>query len=406
MRDEILSFVNECVLFNNFDELKKESGIITEDIVKKFNLSRTQSSRLLNDLVKSDNLIKINSRPVIFLPKNKINDVVGPTKKSIYENLDELKNECKLLKQETVFNSIIGYDNSLKEVIEQIKTAVLYPNGGLTIMLTGESGVGKTFLAKIIYKYSVSSNVLEKNSPYNVLNCAQYYNNLELLSSLLFGHVKGAYTGANESRAGLIEQSDGGVLFLDEVHRLNSEGQEKLFTFMDTGTFSRIGENGVIRKARVRLIFATTESLSEFLQTFLRRIPINIYVPNIEERGTIEKRKIVEHFIYEESKVLGLPIEITQITLNTILKIKFKGNIGECKNVIKYACGRAYAKNQRRNGNIFVTLQDLPRNLYIENVDIFQFQSGKSIVFSPKQFSIEMSNGRNKRNIIYQSFIK
>lgn len=408
MRDEILSFVNECVLFNNFDELKKESGIITEDIVKKFNLSRTQSSRLLNDLVKSDNLIKINSRPVIFLPKNKINDVVGPTKKSIYENLDELKNECKLLKQETVFNSIIGYDNSLKEVIEQIKTAVLYPNGGLTIMLTGESGVGKTFLAKIIYKYSVSSNVLEKNSPYNVLNCAQYYNNLELLSSLLFGHVKGAYTGANESRAGLIEQSDGGVLFLDEVHRLNSEGQEKLFTFMDTGTFSRIGENGVIRKARVRLIFATTESLSEFLQTFLRRIPINIYVPNIEERGTIEKRKIVEHFIYEESKVLGLPIEITQITLNAILKIKFKGNIGECKNVIKYACGRAYAKNQRRNGNIFVTLQDLPRNLYIENVDIFQFQSGKSksIIFSPKQFSIEMSNGRNKRNIIYQSFIK
>ncbi len=406
MRDEILNFVNECVLFNNFDELKKQSGVVTEDIVKKFNLSRTQSSRLLNDLVKSDNLIKINSRPVIFLPKSKINDVIGPTKKSIYENVDELNNECKLLKQEIVFNSIIGHDNSLKEVIEQIKTAVLYPNGGLTIMLTGESGVGKTFLAKIIYKYSVSSNVLEKNAPYNVLNCAQYYNNLELLSSILFGYVKGAYTGANESRAGLIEQSDGGVLFLDEVHRLNSEGQEKLFTFMDTGTFSRIGENGVIRRARVRLVFATTESLSEFLQTFLRRIPINIYVPNIEERGTIEKRKIVEHFIYEESKVLGLPIEITQITLNTILKIKFKGNIGECKNVIKYACGRAYAKNQRRNGNIFVTLQDLPRNIYIENIDIFQFQSSKSIVFSPKQFSLEISNGGNKRNIIYQSIIK
>lgn len=406
MRDEILSFVNECVLFNNFDELKKQSGVVTEDIVKKFNLSRTQSSRLLNDLVKSDDLIKINSRPVIFLPKSKINDVIGPTKKSIYENVDELNNECKLLKQEIVFNSIIGHDNSLKEVIEQIKTAVLYPNGGLTIMLTGESGVGKTFLAKIIYKYSVSSNVLEKNAPYNVLNCAQYYNNLELLSSILFGYVKGAYTGANESRAGLIEQSDGGVLFLDEVHRLNSEGQEKLFTFMDTGTFSRIGENGVIRRARVRLVFATTESLSEFLQTFLRRIPINIYVPNIEERGTIEKRKIVGHFIYEESKVLGLPIEITQITLNTILKIKFKGNIGECKNVIKYACGRAYAKNQRRNGNIFVTLQDLPRNIYIENIDIFQFQSSKSIVFSPKQFSLEISNGGNKRNIIYQSIIK
>lgn len=408
MKNDILCFINEKVLFNNFDELKKQSGIVTEDIVKKFNLSRTQASRLLNDLVKSDNLIKINSRPVIFLPKNRINDAIGPTKKSIYESVDELSNECKLLKQEIVFNSIIGHESSLKEAIEQIKTAVLYPNDGLTIMLTGESGVGKTFLAKVIYKYSVSSNILQKNAPYNVLNCAQYYNNPELLSSILFGHVKGAYTGANESRVGLIEKSDGGILFLDEVHRLNSEGQEKLFTFMDTGTFSRIGENGVTRSAKVRLVFATTESLSEFLQTFLRRIPINIYVPNIEERGTIEKRKIIEHFIYEESKVLGLPIEITQITLNTILKIKFKGNIGECKNVIKYACGRAYAKNQKRNGNIFVTLQDLPRNIYIENVDIFQFQSAKSksIVFSPKQFNIETSDEENQRNIIYQSFIK
>lgn len=408
MKNEILRFINQKVLFNNFDELKKQTGIVTEDIVKKFNLSRTQSSRLLNDLVKSDNLIKINSRPVIFLPKNKINDAIGPTKKSIYESVDELNNECKLLKQEIVFNSVIGHESSLKEAIEQIKTAVLYPNDGLTIMLTGESGVGKTFLAKVIYKYSVNSNILQKNAPYNVLNCAQYYNNPELLSSILFGHVKGAYTGANESRVGLIEKSDGGILFLDEVHRLNSEGQEKLFTFMDTGTFSRIGENGVNRSAKVRLVFATTESLSEFLQTFLRRIPINIYVPNIEERGTIEKRKIIEHFIYEESRVLGLPIEITQITLNTILKIKFKGNIGECKNVIKYACGRAYAKKQKRNGNIFVTLQDLPRNIYIENVDIFQFQSAKSksIVFSPRQFNIETSGEENKKNIIYQSLIK
>lgn len=408
MKNEVLEFINSKVLFEDFNQLKECSGIVTEDVASTFKISRTQASRLLNELVKSKDLIKINSRPVIFIPSERINNIIGPAKKSIYKDIYELEQECKLLKQEIIFESIIGYDNSLKEVIEQIKTAVLYPKGGLTIMLTGDSGVGKTFLAEIIYKYSVSSNVLDKDAPYRVLNCAQYYNNPELLSSILFGHTKGAYTGAIETKVGLIEQSDSGILFLDEVHRLNNEGQEKLFTFMDTGTFSRVGENGVKRKANVRLVFATTESLSEFLQTFLRRIPINIYVPNIEERGAIEKKKIIEHFIYEESKILGMPIEITQLTLNTILKIKFKGNIGECKNVIKYACGRAYAKGQRRNGNIFVTLQDTPINIYIENSEIFKFQNSKSksIVFSEKNNTLIQMQEESKRSTIKKSLLK
>lgn len=409
MITKVLEFINSEAVFESLKDLEKYGGIETEYISSNFKMSRTQASRLLNELVKSKDLLKINSRPVKFLPRKKINDIIGPTKKSIYKDIYELEQECESLKQEIVFESIIGYDNSLKEVIEQIKTAVLYPKGGLTVMLTGESGVGKSFLAEIIYKYSVSCNVLEKDGPYNVLNCAQYYNNPELLSGILFGHAKGAYTGATESKAGLIEQSDGGILFLDEVHRLNSEGQEKLFTFMDTGVFSRIGENGVKRKADVRLVFATTENLSEFLPTFLRRIPINIYIPNVEERGPIEKRRIIEHFIYEESKIFGIPIEITQLTLNTILKIKFKGNIGECKNVIKYACGRSYSKGQRRNGNIFVTLQDIPRNIYIENAEIFKFQNNnksKSIVFSDNNNRHVQTYEESKQSIIKQSILE
>ncbi len=409
MITKVLEFINLEAAFEDFKQLEKYGGVETEYIADVFKLSRTQASRLLNELVKSRDLIKINSRPVRFLPTKKINNTIGPTKKSIYKDIYELEQECKSLKQEIIFESIIGHDNSLKEVIEQIKTAVLYPQGGLTVMLTGESGVGKSFLAEIIYKYSVSCDVLEKDKPYNVLNCAQYYNNPELLSGILFGHAKGAYTGATESKAGLIEQSDGGILFLDEVHRLNNEGQEKLFTFMDTGVFSRIGENGVKRKANVRLVFATTENLSEFLPTFVRRIPINIYIPNIEERGPIEKKNIIEHFICEESKIFGIPIEITQLTLDTILKIKFKGNIGECKNVIKYACGRAYSKGQRRNGNIFVTLQDIPRSIYIENVEIFKFQNNnksKSIVFSEKNDIYVQTHEESRQSIIKQSILE
>jgi Transcriptional regulators containing an AAA-type ATPase domain and a DNA-binding domain len=94
------------------------------------------------------------------------------------------------------------------------------------------------------------------------VNCAQYANNPELLTSNLFGYVKGAFTGATEDKKGAFESADRGILFLDEVHRLNSEGQEKLFTFLDQGIIYRVGDTNNPIKLKVRLFFATTESLS------------------------------------------------------------------------------------------------------------------------------------------------
>lgn len=129
MITKVLEFISSEAVFENFKELEKYGGIETEYIASTFKMSRTQASRLLNELVKSNDLIKINNRPVKFLPRKKINDIIGPTKKSIYKDIYELEQECESLKQEIIFESIIGYDNSLKEVVEQIKTAVLYPKG-------------------------------------------------------------------------------------------------------------------------------------------------------------------------------------------------------------------------------------------------------------------------------------
>ena len=94
-------------------------------------------------------------------------------------------------------------------------------------------------MASKIYAYALEEHVLQPKSPYIAYNCAQYFNNPELLSAALFGYTKGAFTGANEHHSGLLEKADGGILFLDEVHRLSEEGQEKLFTFMDTGSIPR-----------------------------------------------------------------------------------------------------------------------------------------------------------------------
>ncbi|MCP6612573.1 sigma 54-interacting transcriptional regulator, partial [Klebsiella pneumoniae] len=82
--------------------------------------------------------------------------------------------------------------------------------------------------------------ILPADAPFTVFNCAEYANNPELLTSKLFGHAKGAFTGADKAVPGLIETSNGGVLFIDEVHRLPPEGQEKLFHFMDNGSWRRL----------------------------------------------------------------------------------------------------------------------------------------------------------------------
>ncbi|WP_374106548.1 sigma 54-interacting transcriptional regulator [Lactobacillus johnsonii] len=94
-------------------------------------------------------------------------------------------------------------------------------------------GVGKSYLASKIAQLAKSKGIISNEAPYIVLNCADYANNPELVSSMLFGYVKGAYTGTDEAKDGLLKQENGGYLFLDEVHRLSSENQEKLFSFMD-----------------------------------------------------------------------------------------------------------------------------------------------------------------------------
>lgn len=165
----------------------------------------------------------------------------------------------------------------MREIITQVSAAVAYPPNGLNILITGHSGVCKSYLAGKIAAYARQKNVIEADAPYIVLNCADYANNPKLVSSMLFVYVKGAYTGADESKEGLLKEANGGYLFLDEVHRLSSENQEKLFSFIDSGEFYRMGDNVNYVRSNVRLIMATTEKPeTALLETFLGRITVRV----------------------------------------------------------------------------------------------------------------------------------
>lgn len=325
-----------------------------------FGVRRNTVSHYLNSVLEEGGIIKINTRPVIFLDREVFEKQFFPVASDVYKSLEELWKERET---KDIFADIIGYDGSLKNALCQIKISAYYPGSGLPIMLCGPTGAGKSFLAKLIYRYLVAEGVLDTEAPFVVFNCAQYYNNPELLSSNLFGYTKGAFTGADQNTRGMLEEADGGVLFLDEVHRLNEESQEKLFTFMDQGTFRRMGENRGSHRAQVRLVFATTEKLTEnFLGTFLRRIPIVITIPGLQERDEKEKLQYIYYFLSQEAKLFGRPIQLSDNILNIFSSYHYAANVGELQNMLRITVAKAYAR-QRDCEKIAIKLFDLPESL-------------------------------------------
>ena len=239
------------------------------------------------------------------------------------------------------FQKLIGCNNSLKMQITQAKAAILYPPRGLHTLLLGPSGCGKNFLAELMYEFSINSGMISKEAPFITFNCADYTDNSHLLLAQLFGYVKGAFTGADSDKKGIVDKADGGILFLDEVHRLPSEGQEILFSMLDKGYFRRLGETEKTRKVNLMIIAATTENPENvLLLTFRRRIPMVIQIPSLNQRPMEERLDLIKYFLKEEGNRIQKDIIVDTDALRALLLYDCPGNIGQLKSDIQVGCAR------------------------------------------------------------------
>ena len=319
----------------------KEDGVTAQSIAEIFGIKRNVASHYLNLLEKEGKLQKGTNRPVHF-------SIPTDTEKKAEECNNMIDERPVAQKEVSVFSKFIGYNGSMEQVIEKCKAAVNYPVNGLTMIICGASGVGKSYLASLIHQYAVESGAVEKNAPFVVLNCADYANNSELLSSVLFGHVKGAFTGANEEKQGLLAEADGGYLFLDEVHNLSAENQEKLFLFIDSQKYRMLGDSKNWQTAKVRLLFATTEDIhSTLLATFRRRIPFEIRIPDFLERSYGERFLLVSSFFQNEAEILKKNICVDSEYFRRMLNLHEEGNIGAVKSKIKVLCAQAYSQQRK-----------------------------------------------------------
>lgn len=310
--------------------LAQGDALTTQEIADTISLSRSATSLYLNELLDQNVVQQSGTKPVYW---------------SI------LRRDHR--EGEDVFAQYIGSNGSAKEAIEKCKAAVLYPPLGLPLLIHGASGVGKSFLAHLIFDY-LQEKKCNGAQRFYVFNCADYANNPELLSSILFGHTKGAFTGAEKEKIGLLAQADNGVLFLDEVHRLSHENQEKLFQFMDTGKFRPIGEEAEMIHSNVRLLFATTE-IPEFvlLPTFFRRISIVIDLPAFHERPIFERMQLVKYLFEREAKRVKKSINISNSFFSELATQELPGNIGSLLNQVRMACADAL-RNSMNNSTLFI----------------------------------------------------
>ncbi len=350
-KEKLYHYVKERTKEYKIIDEEDFANLTTEKICLNLGLNRSLASNLLNVLYKENKIIKINTRPVYFLDKGIIENRAGVQffDNMSFESFKELNSYInggnKKGSEANTFCKLVGYDGSLKNQIEQCKAAVRYPPNGIPMLITGPTGTGKSYLAQLIYEFAKENGIINSNAPFNILNCADYANNPELLSANLFGYIKGAFTGAEKDSNGIIEESNGGYLFLDEVHRLPPEGQEKLFLFMDKGIFRRIGESKEWRKANTRLLFATTENTDTVLiDTFKRRIPIIIKLPPLNERSLNERFNLIYHFFLEEARQIGYNLIISKKVLKVLTDYDFKANIGQLKSTIKIICASAFNK--------------------------------------------------------------
>jgi two-component system, NtrC family, response regulator AtoC len=242
------------------------------------------------------------------------------------------------LRRQSGAGPIIGNSDGMKNVMEMIRLVL---NSDASVMILGESGTGKDLVARALHFWSE-----RRNRPFQALNSAALP--AQLLESELFGYEKGAFTGANTAKPGLVEVAHGGTLFLDEIGEMDLAVQAKLLRFLESGEFLRVGSTRV-RKVKVRVITATNSNLEEEVREgrfredlYYRLNVVTVDIPPLRERK--EDIPLLAAYFLKNKSGLRKEKELSRESLLALQQYDFPGNVRELANIIErgYLLAKGY----------------------------------------------------------------
>jgi nitrogen regulation protein NR(I) len=266
-------------------------------------------------------------------------------------DMKEVVSYRPLLEKEDYELGIVGRSEGMQQVFKLIGQLAA---SDATALITGESGTGKELVARAIYHHSNRNQ-----QPFLAVNCAAIPE--QLLESELFGHERGAFTGATMQRIGKFEECNRGTIFLDEIGDMTPTTQTKILRVLQSGTFERVGGNQPIQ-VDVRIIAATNRALEQAVAArqfrqdlFYRLNVVRVHIPPLRERHE-DIRLLVNYFLKKFAKEqVGTPKSIAQATIKALEKYHWPGNVRELENVIRRALVVA-------KGNA-ILLSDLPADI-------------------------------------------
>ncbi|UCF18864.1 MAG: sigma-54-dependent Fis family transcriptional regulator [Gemmatimonadota bacterium] len=253
------------------------------------------------------------------------------------EEREKLRREITRLRRRVTadqrYPEIVVNSPGMRQAVELATKVAQHPS---TVLITGESGTGKELIARLTHAAGPRAA-----RPFVPINCGAIPENL--LESELFGHVKGAFTGAHADRAGLFEEANGGTLFLDEIGELPSQLQVKLLRALQEGEIRRVGDSAA-RKVDVRIITATARDLEQEVRNgafrsdlYYRINVVHIHLPPLRQR-TEDIPPLIRHFVESFSKQLNVNVEgFEPAAMKLLLGYSWYGNVRQLENVVERA---------------------------------------------------------------------
>lgn len=328
----------------NMDEL---SVFTTIHISNALNQSRTLTSQYLNELVKEETVIKISSRPVYYFDRKELEkkyhvefqQIEFLSVREFFKALQE--NSPTLLD----FQKAIGAEGSLQYGISQIKSALLYPDGGLPVLLYGEKGCGKSYLVRLCHEFCINHGLSDNKANFIKMKVMKTSDGTSYKKELF-----GSYDEkSNELIKGTIERADGGILYIQDVDYLSEDCQEQLADYVKSGKIVRDSEKKIVVECNTRIIMSCHDDPQNLLsQSLLLNVPVICNIPPLRNRNDDEKKSFIIKFFREEQEHLDLPIYMQERLLSLLLEYEFENNINELKKCITTICANAYveAKNE------------------------------------------------------------
>ncbi len=335
--DEVVGVVTERDLLEKVVALQKDPGQIKLEEVMSSPVTTVSpdysvfsSSRIMEKMGIRRLVVTVDKRPCGIICQT---DILRATKKKLQKDTAELTDLRRRLKTEQSFAGIVGRDAKMLELFDTIMEIA---EVNIPVLIQGESGTGKELVAAAIHNEGHSTD-----KPFVPVNCGALPEGI--LESELFGHVKGAFTGAIHDRKGRFELADGGTIFLDEIGDIPAAMQVKLLRVLEEGTLMRVGGEESI-KVDVRVISATNKNLAEEVAAgrfredlFYRLCVVPVYLPPLRDRRNdipLLAERLLKKVLIETGRK---DVVLSPETVCVMMDYDWPGNVRELENALRYA---------------------------------------------------------------------